>query len=509
MATVEAENPLVEGLERLPVHPTTLVIFGATGDLAHRKLLPAIYNLAHEGQLPERFNLVGSSRREKEHEDFIGEMRDSIMQHSRTAPKPEVVDALLGRAKYVPGTFDDPAVYDQLTETLECYDDEAGIVFNRVFYLSTAPEFFPVIVKALGEHGLDRVDGAEVRVVVEKPFGYDLETARKLNREVLSVFDEHQVFRIDHYLGKETVQNIMAFRFSNTMFEPVWNRNYIDHVQITAAEDLGIGSRAGYYDNAGALRDLVQNHMMELLANVCMEPPTSFEADQVRDEKVKVIEAIRPPAIEEVPSMAVRGQYGPGREAGEEVRGYLEEDGVPPDSKTETYAALRLEVSNWRWAGVPFYLRTGKRLARKVTEIAVELKPVPHLAFQAHGSLGVQPNQLVLTVQPDEGVSLSLGAKIPGARMRIRPVNMEFHYGTTFLSQSPEAYERLIMDAMRGDATLFTRNDEVDGLWRVIDPILEAWEQDEGAVAQYPAGSDGPAEADELAAREGRAWRPL
>jgi glucose-6-phosphate 1-dehydrogenase len=510
MATeVTDENPLVEGLERLPVHPTTLVIFGATGDLAHRKLLPAIYNLAHEGQLPERFNLVGSSRSEKPDEDFVAEMRESIEQYSRTPPKPELVDALLSRAKYVAGTFDDPSVYEKLGQVLDAYDEEAGITFNRVFYLSTAPEFFPVIVKALGEHGLDHLAGAEVRVVIEKPFGYDLASARKLNQDVLSVFREDQVFRIDHYLGKETVQNIMAFRFSNTMFEPVWNRNYIDHVQITAAEDMGIGSRAGYYDNAGALRDLVQNHMMELMANVCMEPPTSFEADQVRDEKVKVIEAIRPPTVEEVPSMAVRGQYTAGREAGEEVRGYLEEDGVPPDSKTETYAALRLEVSNWRWAGVPFYLRTGKRLARKVTEIAVQLKPVPHLAFQAHGSLGVQPNQLVLTVQPDEGVSLSLGAKIPGALMRIRPVNMEFHYGTTFLSQSPEAYERLIMDAMRGDATLFTRNDEVDALWRVIDPILTAWEQDDGDVAQYPAGSDGPALADELLAREGHAWRPL
>ena len=510
MATaVTDENPLTEGLERLPVHPTTLVIFGATGDLAHRKLLPAVYNLAHEGQLPERFNLVGSSRSEKPDEDFIGEMRESIEKFSRTPPKAELIDSLLERAKYVPGTFDDPAVYDQLGQVLAAYDEEAGITFNRVFYLSTAPEFFPVIVKALGEHGLDRVAGADVRVVVEKPFGYDLESARKLNDEVLSVFREDQVFRIDHYLGKETVQNIMAFRFSNTMFEPVWNRNYIDHVQITAAEDIGIGSRAGYYDNAGALRDLVQNHMMELLANVCMEPPTSFEADQVRDEKVKVIEAIRPPEPDEVPAMAVRAQYAAGREAGEEVRGYLEEDGVPAESKTETYAALRLEVSNWRWAGVPFYLRTGKRLARKVTEIAVQLKPVPHLAFQAHGSLGVQPNQLVLTVQPDEGVSLSLGAKIPGARMRIRPVNMEFHYGTTFLSQSPEAYERLIMDAMRGDATLFTRNDEVDGLWRVIDPILESWQADRGEVAQYAAGSDGPAEADELLAREGRSWRVL
>jgi glucose-6-phosphate 1-dehydrogenase len=508
-AAAEQENPLVEGLERLPVHPTTLTIFGATGDLAHRKLLPALYNLAHEGSLPERFNLIGVSRSEKAHEDFRAEMRESIEKFSRTPPQAEVLDRLLEHAKYIPGVFDDASVYEQLDKTIQGYDEEAGIVFNRVFYLSTAPEFFPVIVSALGKQELDCVDGADTRVVIEKPFGYDLASARKLNDQVLSVFDESQVFRIDHYLGKETVQNIMAFRFANTMFEPVWNRNYVDHVQITAAEDLGIGTRAGYYDGAGALRDLVQNHMMELLANVCMEPPTSFDADKVRDEKVKVLQAIQPPSPEDVPKMAVRAQYTAGRSGGEEVPGYMEEEGVPPDSKTETYAALRLEVSNWRWAGVPFYLRTGKRLARKVTEIAVELKPVPHLAFQAHGSLGVQPNQLVLTVQPDEGVSLSLGAKIPGARMRIRPVNMEFHYGTTFLSQSPEAYERLIMDAMRGDATLFTRNDEVDALWGIIDPILTAWKNDEGELAKYPAGSEGPEEANELLARDGRTWRPL
>jgi glucose-6-phosphate 1-dehydrogenase len=505
----EQQNPLVEGLERLPVHPTTLVIFGATGDLAHRKLLPALYNLAHEGSLPERFNLIGVSRSDKPHEDFRAEMKDSIQKYSRTSPKPEVLDALLGRAKYIPGLFDDPSVYETLRKTIGEYDDEGGIVFNRIFYLSTAPEFFPVIVTALGEHKLNQTKDAETRVVIEKPFGYDLASARQLNQDVLSTFQESQVFRIDHYLGKETVQNIMAFRFANTMFEPVWNRNYVDSVQITAVEDLGIGTRAGYYDGAGALRDLVQNHMMELLANVCMEPPTAFDANRVRDEKVKVIEAIRPPTIEEVPQMSVRGQYAGGRIGGEEVPGYLQEDGVPPDSKTETFAALRLEVNNWRWAGVPFYLRTGKRLARKVTEIAVELKPVPHLAFQAHGSLGVQPNQLVLTVQPDEGVLLSLGAKIPGPRMRIRPVNMEFHYGTSFLSQSPEAYERLIMDAMRGDATLFTRNDEVDALWQVVDPVLTAWKEDKGDVAQYTAGTDGPELANQLIERDGRKWRPL
>jgi glucose-6-phosphate 1-dehydrogenase len=507
-AVEQQPNPLVEGLERLPVHPTTLVIFGATGDLAHRKLLPALYNLAHEGSLPERFNLVGVSRSDKAHEDYRAEMRESIQKFSRTPPNPAVLDALLEHVKYIPGVFDDDSVYQKLASTLGEYDQEAGIVFNRVYYLSTAPEFFPVIVQKLGEAGLQHVDKAETRVVIEKPFGIDLESARELNRVVLGVFEERQVFRIDHYLGKETVQNIMAFRFANTMFEPVWNRNFIDHVQITAAEDIGIGSRAEYYDKSGALRDLVQNHMLELLANVCMEPPSDFDADKVRDEKVKVIESIRPPAPEDVRSMAVRGQYGPGVVGGEPVPGYLEEPGVPKDSRTETYAALRLQVSNWRWAGVPFYLRTGKRLARKVTEIAIRLKPVPHLAFQAHGSLGVQPNELVLMVQPDEGVTLSLGAKIPGARLRIRPVQMEFHYGTSFLSASPEAYERLILDAMRGDATLFTRNDEVDALWRVVDPVLKAWHSVDEPLPQYPAGSQGPEEADALLLH-GAKWRPL
>jgi glucose-6-phosphate 1-dehydrogenase len=346
-------------------------------------------------------------------------------------------------------------------------------------------------------------------VVIEKPFGTDLESARALQEVVSSAFRERQVFRIDHYLGKETVQNIMAFRFANYMFEPVWNRNYIDHIQITAAEDLGIGSRAGYYDQAGALRDLVQNHMLQLLTFVCMEPPTSFEANKVRDEKVKVLGAIMPPTPEDVARDTVRGQYTAGVVGGEEVPGYLEESDVPPDSRTETYAALKLEVHNWRWAGVPIFLRTGKRLARKLTEIAVQLKPVPHMAFASDGSVGVQPNQLILTVQPNEGVSLSLAAKIPGSRMRIRPVNMEFLYGTSFMSQSPEAYERLILDAMRGDATLFTRNDEALAQWAIIDPILKTWhEQDVPPLQTYEAGTPGPAAADALIG-EGRHWRRL
>jgi glucose-6-phosphate 1-dehydrogenase len=322
------------------------------------------------------------------------------------------------------------------------------------------------------------------------------------------VFDEEQVFRIDHYLGKETVQNLMAFRFANGMFEPLWNRNYIDSVQITAAEDIGIGGRASYYEHAGALRDLIQNHMLQLLCHVAMEAPVRFTAEEVRNEKVKVLRAIPEPEPERVAEQAVRAQYSRGHAGGEDVPGYTEEEGVAADSRTETYAGLRLEVDNWRWAGVPFYVRTGKRLARKVTEIAVTLKPVPHLAFSQDGSLGVRPNQLILTVQPNEGVSLQLGAKIPGTRMVIRPVNMEFLYGTAFMSQSPEAYERLITDAMRGDATLFTRNDEVEAQWRICDPILQAWAASEEPLPSYEAGSQGPEEGDALL-RGGDHWRAI
>jgi len=507
-AQTEPENPLIAGLERLPVAPTTLVIFGATGDLARRKLLPALYNLAHDGALPERFHLVGVARREKQHEDYRAECAQAIRQFSRRTPDEDVLKGLLEHVKYVPGVFDDASVYAELGKVLDGFEERAATKLNRAFYLSTAPAFFPVIVEELGKSELAHHEGAEVRVIIEKPFGTTLQEARELNRRVLAIFDESQVFRIDHYLGKETVQNMMAFRFANGMFEPLWNRNYIDSVQITAAEDLGIGTRAGYYDHAGALRDLIQNHMLQLLCHVAMEPPVSFTAEEVRNEKVKVLQAIPAPTAEEIPELAVRAQYAAGHAGGEAVPGYLQEEGVPEDSTTETYAALRLEVDNWRWAGVPFYLRTGKRLARKITEIAVTLKPVPHLAFSQDGSLGVQPNQLVLTIQPNEGVALRLGAKIPGTRMIIRPVSMEFLYGTAFLSQSPEAYERLITDAMRGDATLFTRNDEVEAQWQICDPIVKYWApahqqspahpQSPGPLAQYEAGSQGPKEAENL-----------
>ncbi|MEA2457279.1 MAG: glucose-6-phosphate 1-dehydrogenase [Thermoleophilaceae bacterium] len=504
----QQENPLVEGLERLPVHPTTMVIFGATGDLSKRKLLPAIYNLAHEGALPERFNLIGVSRGDLSDDEFRDQARESIAEFSRRETDDKVLKGLLERMRYVSGTFDDESMYDKLGTALDEYDEEAEIEFNRLFYLSTSPSFFPVIAEALGEHGLNAKDGSEVRIIIEKPFGTDLDSAKELNRRVLAHFDETQVFRIDHYLGKETVQNMLVLRFANMIFEPLWNRSYVDYVQITAAEDIGIGSRAGYYDTSGALRDLIQNHLLQLLMILTMEPPVAFTADEVRDEKVKILHSIPAPSKEDVPKIAVRAQYGPGSSGGEEANGYLDEDDVPDDSTTETYAAVRLMIDNWRWAGVPFYLRTGKRLARKTTEIAVTLKPVPHLAFQQQGSLGVEPNQLILSVQPNEGVSLSLVAKIPGARMSVRPVNMEFLYGTSFMSQSPEAYERLIMDTMRGDATLFARNDEVEAAWGICDPILQAWKDSDEELPKYESGTAGPEEAEKLLLDHHK-WRPL
>jgi glucose-6-phosphate 1-dehydrogenase len=501
LGTLEPANPLAAGLERPPVHPTSLVIFGATGDLAQRKLLPAIYNLAHDGMLPLRFLLVGAARAEMSDAEFRTMAAEAIRLHSRRPPDPAVLDRLLAGAAFRSGSFDEPELYAALRETLEGWD-EAGFPLQRLFYLSTAPEFFALIVRRLGESGLGRPDA---RVVIEKPFGNSLEEARALNRHVLSVFEERQVFRIDHYLGKETVQNLLALRFANYLFEPLWNRNYIEQVQITAAEEIGVGTRAGYYDQTGALRDLVQNHMLQLTTLLAMEPPAGFGADDVRNEKVKVLAAVEVPP----PELAVRAQYGPGVVAGAPVPGYLEEPGVPPGSTTETYAALRLHIRSWRWAGVPFYLRTGKRLARRMTEIAVTLKPVPYLPFaEQQGSLGVEPNQLVLTLQPDEGVSVKLMGKIPGPRMLLRPVLMQFLYGATFLSQSPEAYERLLFDAMRGDATLFTRADEVEGQWRICDPIVRAWEQAPGPLPQYPAGSAGPVEADRILL-PGHQWRGL
>jgi glucose-6-phosphate 1-dehydrogenase len=501
------DNPLAVDLERAPVPPTALIIFGVTGDLARRKLLPAVYALAHEGALPERFDLIGVSRSTMTDEFFREQAGAAIEAGSRLPCDPDVLRELLARMSYVAGSFDDPGTYERLAERIAAVDQRSSARPSVVHYLATAPGFFPAIVRSLGARGLANREGAEVRVVVEKPFGHDLASARELNATVLETFAERQVFRIDHYLGKETVQNLLVLRFANGIFEPLWNRGYVDHVQITAAEDIGIGTRAGYYDAAGALRDIVQNHLLQLLTILAMEPPVSFSADEVRDEKVKVLRALTH-GQRDAPPVAVRAQYGPGVSGGRPVPGYDEEDGVPAGSRTETYVALRLEVDNWRWAGVPFYLRAGKRLARRSTEIAVALKPVPHLAFEQTGSRGVQPNQLVLSVQPNEGVSLSLVSKIPGARMRVRPVNMEFLYGASFLSQSPEAYERLILDAMRGDATLFARGDEVEAAWAVCEPVLERFAADPAPLPRYPAGSPGPGEADAVL-EPGTEWRAL
>jgi glucose-6-phosphate 1-dehydrogenase len=502
------ENPLVEGLERLPVHPTVLVLFGATGDLARRKLLPAVYNLAHDGALPEVFHFVGVARSETTTEEYRAEAAMAIRRFSRRAPDPAVLERLLECIEYLPGSFDDGAVYDALGGILGGCDDHAGQPLTRCHYLATAPAFFATIIEELGGHGLHRREGADVRLVIEKPFGRTLAEARELNRRVLSVFEERQVYRIDHYLAKETVQNLLALRFANQLFEPVWNRNYVDHVQITAAEEVGVGSRAGFYDQTGALRDLIQNHLLQLLCHVAMEPPSRFAADEVRNEKAKVLHAIEPPAPVEVDRRAARAQYGPGVIGGDFVGGYLEEPGVPPDSTTETFAALRLSIDNWRWAGVPFYLRTGKRLARKKTEIAVLLRPVPHLSFVADGGAPVEANKIILSIQPDEGVSVSVAAKIPGPRMRLRAVLMQFVYGATFLSDSPEAYERLLLDAMRGDATLFTRDDEVEAQWQICDPVLQAWQAMPGPLPQYPAGSQGPEEAERILC-SGHRWRAI
>jgi glucose-6-phosphate 1-dehydrogenase len=466
-----------------------------------------VYALAHEGALPERFDLIGVSRSSMTDEDFRDQAAATIEAGSRIPCDPDVLRELLARMSYVPGSFDEASTYERLAERVATVDRRYSARPGLVHYLSTAPTFFPEIVRSLGRHGLDHREGAAVRLVVEKPFGHDLRSARELNATVLEVFDERQVFRIDHYLGKETVQNLLVLRFANGIFEPLWNRGYVDHVQITAAEDIGIGTRAGYYDAAGALRDIVQNHLLQLLTILAMEPPVSFSADEVRDEKVKVLRAVTH-GQRGAPPLAVRAQYGPGVSGGRPVPGYVEEDGVPPGSRTETFVALRLEVDNWRWAGVPFYLRAGKRLSRRITEIAVALKAVPHLAFQQGGARGVQPNQLVLSVQPNEGVSLSLVSKIPGARMRVRPVNMEFLYGASFLSQSPEAYERLLLDAMRGDATLFARGDEVEAAWAVCEPVLERFGADAAPLPRYAAGSPGPAEADAVL-EPGAHWRAL
>ncbi|MGH8962401.1 MAG: glucose-6-phosphate dehydrogenase, partial [Jatrophihabitantaceae bacterium] len=483
-------DPRDRRLPRVP-EPCALVVFGVTGDLARKKLLPAVYDLAHRGLLPPDFVLLGFARRDWGDGDFESLAKVAAKEHARTPWDDDVWERLSSNVMFVPGSFDDAEAFDTLTTTLKDLCESHGIKGNAAFYLSIPPALFPTVLEQMERTGMaDNVRaGGWRRVVVEKPFGHDLASALELNRLVDDVFGAQDVFRIDHYLGKETVQNLMALRFANQLFEPVWNANFVDSVQITMAEDVGIAGRAAFYDATGAARDVLQNHLLQLLALTAMEEPVEFTAEAIQVEKLKVLRAITLPA--DLGAYAVRGQYDQGWQAGERVVAYTGEKDIPSDSTTESFAAVQLGIDTRRWAGVPFYLRTGKRLARKVTEIAVTLRPVPHLAFEQDGSLGVRPNQLVVTIQPNEGVSLSLGAKIPGTRMRIRPVNMEFLYDTAFLSQSPEAYERLILDAMRGEATLFTRNDEVEAQWRICDPILQAWAPMPGPLPRYEAGSQG------------------
>jgi glucose-6-phosphate 1-dehydrogenase len=501
---IATQNPFAQDVgERLP-DPSTLVFFGATGDLAARKLLPALYDLLADGRLPERFRIVGVAREGHDDASFRAHTREAISQHARNELDAGLWEALEPRITVVSGRFGSEQLYRDLAAHLDAVDHEDGEPSQRLFYLAVSPAFFAAIASDLANVGLGRGADPPTRLLIEKPFGRDLDSALALNAQIEQAFEERQVFRIDHYLGKETVQNLLVFRFANGIFEPLWNRTAIDHVQITVAEDLGIGSRAGYYDGAGALRDVIQNHALQLLSLVAMEPPASFEADLVRDEKAKVLHAVRPvdPA-----SDAVRGQYTAGWVGGEQVPGYRDEQGVPDDSRTDSYAALRLEIDNWRWAGVPFYVRTGKRLPLRATEIAIAFRPVPHLPFRMLDA-SVPANELIVSVQPNEGATLRIAAKVPGTTMRVRPVQMDFQYGSSFLRESPEAYERLLHDALLGDATLFTRADEVEAAWRIVDPVLAAWKAG-GEPEPYPAGSAGPTAADALPAHDDRSWRSL
>ena len=503
MITNPLRDPRDRRLPRVP-EPCALVVFGITGDLARKKLLPAIYDLANRGLLPTNFALLGFARRDWADQDFAELSRDAAREHARTPWREEVWDQLASSVKFVQGSFDDDNAFDELADTLGELEGSHGIGGNAAFYLSIPPSMFPVVLKQM-----ERTRMAEStpdrwrRVVVEKPFGHDLASSRELNELVDSVFSADDVFRIDHYLGKETVQNLMALRFANTLFEPIWNGHHVDSVQITMAEDVGIGGRAQFYEKTGAARDVLQNHLLQLLALTAMEEPVEFTAEAIRTEKLKVLRAITLP--QDLGHYAVRGQYDQGWLAGERVPAYRGEEGVPADSATETYAAVRLGIDTRRWAGVPFYLRTGKRLPRRVTEIAVVFKKAPHLPFSHTDTEELGHNQMVIRVQPDEGVTLKFGSKVPGSMMEVRDVSMDFLYGEAFTESSPEAYERLILDVLLGDATLFPRNQEVEASWRVIDPLEAFWAGHQPAT--YRAGEWGPKTADEMLARDGRAWR--
>jgi glucose-6-phosphate 1-dehydrogenase len=505
------ENPLEEHKGIKSAAPCIMVIFGATGDLTARKLLPALYNLARDGQLPAHFGCLGFARRAQSHDEFRNDMLKAVNQFSRVKPADEQLwSSFKEQLFYLGGEFDDDKGYDALHEQLKDLDQKLGTQGNRVFYLSTPPSYFPVIIEKLHKHGLiyDVRDPHKPwsRVIIEKPFGRDLKSAIQLNDYLSQFLDESQVYRIDHYLGKETVQNILVFRFANSIFESVWNNRYIDQIQITVAEEIGIGTRGHFWEEAGMLRDIIQNHMMQLVSLVAMEPPANLSAHAIHDEKVKVMESIRPIKYE-IDRYIIRGQYGQGYSNGQPVKAYREEKDVSPLSNVETYVALEMYIDNWRWAGVPFYLRAGKRLPKRATEIAITFKSAPGYLFQTTNRR-IDPDTLVIRIQPDEGISFKMNCKIPGLVTQIHPVKMDFRYGTYFGAAPPEAYERLLCDCMAGDATLFTRADEVLASWRLLTPILDWWKTvPPPELPNYRAGSWGPLEADQMLARNGKAWR--
>ena len=505
------DNPLRVGmrLERA-AEPCAVVIFGASGDLARRKLIPALYRLVQERLLPAEFAIVGLARTQMSDGEFRNRMREAVAEFSEDKRVDgEVWESFARRMRYLTSDIRNAEDYRSLAALLEDVDREHGTQGNRLFYLSVAPEFYAEAVRQLGEAGLARPSKGWVRVIIEKPFGTSLESARQLNRDILRHLDERQIYRIDHYLGKETVQNLLVFRFANGIFEPMWNRQYIDHVQVTNAETVGVEGRGGYYEKSGVVRDMIQNHVFQVLSLVAMEPPATLSAEDVRDEKVKAMRAAREFTRERVRSECVRGQYGAGSIGGKPVPGYREEPGVAPDSATETFAALTMWFDNWRWSGVPFYVRSGKRLAKRVTEIAIQFRPVPHQLFGAEAAEQVAPNQLVIRIQPDEGITMRFAAKVPGQTTRIRDVNMEFRYGASFGVQLAEAYERLILDCVLGDSTLYARADMTERGWQLVTPILDEWAGDtDGAdFPNYEAGGWGPDASFGLLERSGRRWR--
>lgn len=511
LPTTHFKNPLEETTRSAKIaDPCVMVIFGATGDLTARKLFPALYNLARDGQLPAHFACVGFARREKTNEQFRNEMLDGINKYSRVKPvDKDLWQSFSEQIFYHKSEFHEDEGYDSLGAFLQDLDNKFGTKGNRVYYLSTQPSFFPLVIEKLKQHNLiydvNKVHDKWSRVIIEKPFGEDLNSAIELQKDITKNLDESQIYRIDHYLSKETVQNIMVFRFTNPIFESVWNNNHVDHVQLTVSEEIGIGTRGRFWEEAGMLRDIVQNHMMQLLSLIAMEPPITLKASAIHDEKVKVLEAIRP--IHDIRRYVVRGQYGKGYINGLEVIGYREEQNVAPDSSVETYVAMQLFIDNWRWAGVPFYLRAGKRLPKRSTEIAVTFRPAPGYLFQPEGKK-IDSNTLVIRIQPDEGISLKMNCKVPGIATQIQPVKMDFRYGSYFGSTPPEAYERLICDCMSGDSTLFARIDEVMASWKLLTPVLEKWKEEKPSnFPNYQSGTWGPAEADHLMARDGRSWR--